>query len=67
MYLFFFFKKSRYHKCSLHWPLEAIVFPLQTPQAMWANLAPVKNIPDIMCLWLCPKIGTNARGFDLNP
>lgn len=48
-------------------PSSTLCFPLQTPQAMWANLAPAKNIPDIMCLWLCPKIAADTRGCDLGP
>lgn len=32
---------------------------------IWVYLAPAKNIPNIMCLWLCPRIGTNACVGDL--
>lgn len=42
-------------------------FPLQSLETVWANLAPGKNIPNIMCLWLCPRIGKNAHGCDFEP
>ncbi len=43
------------------------VFPLQSLETVWATLAPGKNIPNIMCLWLCPRIGKNAHGCDFEP
>lgn len=35
-------------------------------QTVRANLAPGTKIPDIMCLWLCPRIDKNAHGCDFD-
>lgn len=45
--------------CSLY-----IEYFLSSMEAAWANLAPGKYIPTIMCLWLCLRIGKNAHGCD---